>query len=450
MYYSTRNKRRLTYESLMAMPSEPESKAFYTYQHDDDRVEVLNDTFTLVLSRDIRKNTKIAAEIAFSIAKEHNELDVFYVNTYAGVALMKEAFTEALKKSGIPPLPPPASGRGTDEKLPPPASGRGTDAELPPPASGRGTDMELPPPESGMGTDAELPPSASGMGTVAEVENTEVEDTEEEEEDDEEDDEWDDEEDDEDEEPDHGPSVLPNLFIYDVPLGTWDTSRLRRDIEDRGTKEHHPVVILNSFEFASISRGQREKMVMQLIELRDTLGLTFLIFSHEMKRDLAAGLPGRGPLGVISAQSGSVQRMNDPFEHLIRHRKNETKSGNRPKQAENGIVHEAQMRSGLPSVVPSNFARREPYRKIPIFRTEYEKLQWLRLQEDEPDYHADPWLQATEKYGRELLPIARSRLLKRYYEQHMNHLFKKGEEPTEYELETGRYEAKEYEKKWFL
>ncbi len=135
-----------------------------------------------MLSRDIRKNTKVAAEIAFSVAKEHNELDVFYVNTYAGMALMKEAFTEALKKSGIPPLTPPASGRGTDAELPPPASGRGTDVELPPSASGRGT-------------------------------NIEDKDTEEEEDDDEDNYSWgddDDEEDDEDEEepedeePDHG------------------------------------------------------------------------------------------------------------------------------------------------------------------------------------------------------------------------------------------------------
>ncbi len=189
---------------------------------------------------------------------------------------------------------------------------------------------------------------------------------------------------------------------------------------------------------------------MQLIELRNTLGLTFLIFSHEMKRDLAAGLPGRGPIGVISAHAGSVQRMNDPFEHLIRHRKNEARSENRPKQAENGIVHEAQMRSGSPSVLPSNFGRREPYRKIPVFRTEHEKLQWLRLQEDEPDYHADPWQQATERYGRELLPLARSRTLRRYYEQHKDYIFKKGQEPTEYELQTGTYEAKEYQKKWLV
>src|SRR5665213_3955268 len=109
MYYSTRNRRRLTLETLMTMPSEPESKAFYTYEDGDDRVEVLNDTFTLVLSRDVRKNTRIAAEIAFQLAKERPQDDVLYVNTYAGVALMKEAFSKALEKSGMPttPQPPP-------------------------------------------------------------------------------------------------------------------------------------------------------------------------------------------------------------------------------------------------------------------------------------------------------------------------------------------------------
>jgi hypothetical protein len=246
-----------------------------------------------------------------------------------------------------------------------------------------------------------------------------------------------------DEEPDHGPSLLPNLFIYDVPLGTWDTTRLRRDIEDRGAEDNHPVVILNSFEFASISRGQREKMVMQLLELRDTLGLTFLIFSHEMKRDLAAGLPGRGPLGIISANAGSVQRLNDPFEHLIRNRKKENSGMYRSKQAGNGTVHEAQMRS-------SSRARYEPYRKIPVFRTELEKMQWFREQKESPDYHADPWLNETERLGRQLLPLARSRVLQHYYENHKDHVFSKGQEPTEYEIITGTYEAREYEKKYLL
>ncbi|HEY3874949.1 MAG TPA: hypothetical protein VGM92_05700, partial [Candidatus Kapabacteria bacterium] len=111
MRYATRNRRKLTFETLMEMPSEPESQAFYTYTEGDDKIEVLNDTFTLVLSRDVRKNSRIAAEMALAIAKENADHDVFYVNTYAGMALMKEAFSKALDKSGMAPLQPPPSPR---------------------------------------------------------------------------------------------------------------------------------------------------------------------------------------------------------------------------------------------------------------------------------------------------------------------------------------------------
>ena len=441
MIYSTRNRRKLTLETLMTMPSEPESKAFYTYTDGDDRIEVLNDTFTLVLSRDVRKNAKIAAEMAFAIAKEHTDYDVFYVNTYAGVTLMKEAFTKALEKSGIQPPPDPRlekAGEIIEESL------------------------------------------------EKEEEIDDEEDDEDYDWDDEDDDEEDEDEEPDDEEPEHGPSLLPNLFIYDVPLGTWETERLKADVLGRGrgnkdsasetgttphsapangtTPQPPPiprivgdagsigggvgaVVILNSFEFASMNRGQREKMVMQLIELRDTLGLTFLIFSHEMKRDLAAGLPGRGPLGIISAQAGSVQRLNDPFEHLIRNRKKENlgapSSINPSKRAENGVIHEAQMRA-------PNLRRYEPYRKIPVFRTELEKMQWFREQQESPDYFADPWQNRTQMLGRDLLLLARSRVLRKYYEEHKDHVFTKGLEPTEYEIITGTYEANEFERKYLL
>ncbi len=413
MYYSTRNRRRLTLETLMTMPSEPVSNAFYTYTDGDDRVEVLNDTFTLVLSRDVRKNTRIAAEIAFQIAKERPQDDVLYVNTYAGVALMKEAFSKALEKSGMPFV-----GSATTE---------GTTA----------TEMVV---ETVPDTDATAFTSLVSLESLeAEADEVLTEDD-----DDSGDDEWQDPDDDSDDE-EHGkePSILGNLFIHDVPFGTWDIERLERDIEDRGRKKSHTVVVLNSFEFASMSRESKNRMSKDLLELRSKLGLSIVVFSHDQKRDLAAGIPGRGALGIISANAGSVQRLNDPFEHLIRHRKQEATKENLQKQAEKGIVHEAQMRGG-------NFGRREPYRKVPVFRSELEKYQWFREQDDLPDYHADPWLGATQKLGRELLPLARSRVLRLYFEQHPNHIFTKGQEPTEYEIQTGTYEAKEYEQKWLI
>ncbi|MFI5201304.1 MAG: hypothetical protein ACHQNE_02840 [Candidatus Kapaibacterium sp.] len=495
MYYSTRNRRRLTFETLMTMPSEPESKAFYTYLDGDDRVEVLNDTFTLVLSRDVRKNARIAAEMAFQLAKERPQDDVLYVNTYAGVALMKEAFSKALEKSGLPthpPLTPPASGRGMDssgEDARPTreedsAGASGEDAR-PTPAN----EIEAPPPmeQSGIG---------GGRGVVepqidvdrlirtpwlwrkmeygwdlredltTEEERAFMRANHRSSEDkehgpgwlkapwkeqygpdcvfDDEDEEDEEEEDDNDEEFGQEPSVLGNLFIHDVPFGTWDTSRLERDIEDRGRADCHTIVVLNSFEFASMGREQKSKMAKELLELRSKLGLSFLIFSHDLKRDLAAGLPCRGALGIISANAGSVQRLNDPFENLIRHRKDElAREKKLAKRAEKEVIHEAQMRN-------ENYVKRGFYLKVPEFKSEYDKERWMKEQKELPDYHVDPWLGKTQKTGRELLMLARSSILQRYFEKHADYLFTKGYEPTEYELVHGTYEAKEVQKKWFL
>jgi len=435
MYYSTRNRRRLTLETLMTMPSEPESKAFYTYTDGDDKIEVLNDTFTLVLSRDVRKNSRIGAEIAFAIAKERPEDDVMYVNTYAGVALMKEAFSKALEKSGMtthPPLTPPASGRGIEDQ----ASG----------GDARPTRKEAPPPKEG-----------GGWGVVQEdEENDDVSDEEDVDEEDDDDDEWQDPDDDLDDE-DYGkePSVLGNLFIHDVPFGTWDTWRLERDIIDRGRAKCHTIVVINSFEFASISRETKSRMARELLGLRSKMGLSIVVFSHDLRWDIAAGLPCRGPLGIISANAGSVQRLNDPFEHTIRHRKRSMSGENPLKDPKNSVIHEAQMRAGSPSAFPRQFQkqesyREESYRKVPKFRNEHERILWYREQESLPDYHVDPWLGQTQKLGRELVALARSSVVQRYFEEHPDFIFTKGEEPTEYELVTGTYEAKEVQKKWLI
>lgn len=413
MYYSTRNRRRLTFETLMTMPSEPESRAFYTYTDGDDKIEVLNDTFTLVLSRDVRKNSRIGAEIAFQIAKERPQDDVLYVNTYAGVALMKEAFSKALAKSGMI-----AGGEPSPEPV-------AIDREI--------EDEQVQDDEDEQEEDEQ----------DEDEQDEDEQDEDEQEEDD--DDEWVDPDDDsDDEEYGQEPSILGNLFIHDVPFGTWDTYRLERDIEDRGRRKCHTIVVLNSFEFASMSRDSKARMAKELIELRSKLGLSFVVFSHEPRWDLAAGLPGRGPIGIISANAGSVQRLNDPFENLIRHRKEQqSREKKEAKREEKAVIHEAQMRGG-------NFVRKGFYLKVPEFRSEFERDRWLREQKELPDYHVDPWLGKTQKTGRELLMLARSRVLQRYFEKHADYIFTKGYEPTEYELLTGTYEAKEFQKKWLI
>lgn len=254
----------------------------------------------------------------------------------------------------------------------------------------------------------------------------------------------DEEEEDNDEEYGQEPSVLSNLFIHDVPFGTWDTSRLERDITDRGRTDCHTIVVLNSFEFASMGREEKSRMAKELLKLRSKLGLSFLIFSHDLKRDLAAGLPCRGALGIIAANAGSVQRLNDPFENLIRHRKDElAKEKKLAKRAEKEVIHEAQMRN-------ENYVKRGFYLRVPEFKSEYDRDRWLKEQKELPDYHVDPWLGKTQRTGRELVMLARSSVLQRYFEKHSDYIFTKGYEPTEYELLHGTYEAKEVQKKWFF
>lgn len=444
MIYRTRTKRQLTIESLFEMPSEPESKPFYTFKDGDDVIEVLNDTFTLVLSRDVRKNARIAAQMSFAIARENPDLDVWYVNTYAGVAMLKEAFAKELQKSGMP-LPEPKPDPLPLPEAPPPVEAT-TVEEMPPPAP-----VEPPKriPQIDVNTLFSTPSKWKYNGTGWELneenatedereyirlrrnpppKEVDVSDAAEEFEDYEDEDYDEEEEDEEDEEEENGPSMLPNFFIHDVPLGTWNTAVLRRDIERRGRLEKQPVVVLNSFEFASMNRGQKDRCVMQLIELRDQLGLTFVVFSHEMKRDLGAGIPGRGPLGVLAAKAGVVLRLNDPFEHLIRSRKSEAGQENASKYSGNGIIHEAQMHT-----------RRPPY-------TDAERDRLAKLAEEFPGYHVNPWLGGTRRLGRDLVPFTRSSILRQYYTDHPNTLFTRGEEPTERELETGTYIAREEEK----
>jgi len=453
MIYRTRTRRQLTIESLFEMPSEPESKPFYTFKDGDDTIEVLNDTFTLVLSRDVRKNARIAAQMSFAIARENPDLDVWYVNTYAGVALMKEAFAKELEKSGMPLPEPrlPMDDRSSAEPLPEPA----TPMKPPKPTLSLDEVIAL---LKATGKNWFIGDRAELIGNnVTEEEKAWARSLEWKRKYDDEDKEEDSEEDESEDaspamHPAH-PSMHPNFFIHDVPLGTWNTAMLRRDIErrGRGTKNSAPVtettpqppplgsgggvgavVVLNSFEFASMNRGQKDRMVMQLIELRDQLGLTFVVFSHEMKRDLGAGIPGRGPLGALAAKAGAVVRLNDPFEHLIRSRKSEAGQGNASKYSGNDVIHEAQMRS----------------RSIP--KTDAERMRLAREADDFPDYHADPWLGKIQKTGRELAFIARSPIVQRYYLEHPDFLFTRGEEPTEYALETGTYIAREQEKKWFI
>jgi hypothetical protein len=93
--------------------------------------------------------------------------------------------------------------------------------------------------------------------------------------------------------------------------------------------------ILNDFELAGFSAWQKQKVVRDLIQVKELLGATIIVFSHEMRGELRPCQPGRGALGLLAIKSKKIYRLFGEFDKFI-------KTRNRPKQAETAKVHEAQ------------------------------------------------------------------------------------------------------------
>jgi hypothetical protein len=111
-------------------------------------------------------------------------------------------------------------------------------------------------------------------------------------------------------------TVIPNLTVLDVPLTQWKPELLEEQI----VQKEHSIVIWNSFEFAAITRYQREKIASEAMVLQDAHPVTHVIFSHEAGRKQKAGQPGRGALGMLAAAAGSLWTLGGPPEEEEHHR----------------------------------------------------------------------------------------------------------------------------------
>jgi len=101
-----------------------------------------------------------------------------------------------------------------------------------------------------------------------------------------------------------GEAILPNLDLLDVPMGCWSHEQLE-DYVTSGTT----IVILNSFEFAGLTGYEREHIARNAITLFKDHPVTFILFSHEVRRDLRAGFGARGALGSIAAIAAGVYKL---------------------------------------------------------------------------------------------------------------------------------------------
>jgi hypothetical protein len=129
---------------------------------------------------------------------------------------------------------------------------------------------------------------------------------------------------------------LENLHIIDVPFGEWDLGEIIQTLRPQSWEpsplDKPLVIILNDFELSGFTAWNRRCVARDLIRLKEQVGATVVVFSHEMREDLEAGMPGRGALGLLAIRSEAVHRMLGEFDHLVKVRK----------EAETATVHEAQ------------------------------------------------------------------------------------------------------------
>ena len=128
------------------------------------------------------------------------------------------------------------------------------------------------------------------------------------------------------------PPFPTNLRLLDCPTSTFSAWRLEEELKSQEAE----IVILNSFEFSTMSLTNRRHLAEGLIDLRARRNLSIVLFSHEMKNDVASFTPGRGAIGYLTAYAGSVWRIMTPFDRA-RWNKQMAVGGSSPAVHENKI-----------------------------------------------------------------------------------------------------------------
>ena len=102
------------------------------------------------------------------------------------------------------------------------------------------------------------------------------------------------------------------LGLVSVPIGTWSEklAEIRKLIIDN----QFTTVIINAFEFIALSQRQKSNLTIELLQMRDELGVTFIIFSQEVRKQMEAGTLGRGPLGRLQVFADSVVKIEDDLD----------------------------------------------------------------------------------------------------------------------------------------
>ena len=111
---------------------------------------------------------------------------------------------------------------------------------------------------------------------------------------------------------------LPNLRLMNCPVSTLDARRLEAEV----TKHGYSIVILNSFEFSSLTHYSLSLLARGIIELREKQKLAMVIYSQQFRAGISASFIGRGPIGMMAPYSDSIWRVYSDFASVHISKKN--------------------------------------------------------------------------------------------------------------------------------
>jgi hypothetical protein len=97
----------------------------------------------------------------------------------------------------------------------------------------------------------------------------------------------------------------PNLRVLNCPYSTLTTALIDSEI----AAHKCDIVILNSFEFASLSSYAKSLLAQGLVSLRVNRKLSMVVYSQDRHKGLSTYSLGRGPIGSIAPFSGAIWRI---------------------------------------------------------------------------------------------------------------------------------------------
>ncbi len=97
----------------------------------------------------------------------------------------------------------------------------------------------------------------------------------------------------------------PNLRVLNCPYDTLSTKLIDSEL----SAHKCDIVILNSFEFSSLSQYAKWELARGLVSLRVNRKLSMVVYSQTRYRGVSSYSIGRGPIGSIAPFSGAIWRI---------------------------------------------------------------------------------------------------------------------------------------------